>query len=74
MNEILKCEVKFEVGKTYSSFVTGEMFECIERTEDTVIFQSETGTKYIPRICVRGDGVEYTSIGTIRLSALFSLV
>lgn len=62
-------KIKFEVGKTYYSFVAGEMFECIERTEETVTFLRETGAKHTLKIGFSRGGVEYACLGFIFLSA-----
>lgn len=63
-------EIKFEVGKTYFSFVAGEMFDCIERTKKTVTFQRETGAKHTLKTGLSREGVEYACFGFIFLSAL----
>lgn len=63
-------EIKFEVGKTYYSFVAGEMFECVERTDDTATFLRETGAKHTLRTGFSSGGIEYARLGFILLSAL----
>lgn len=63
-------KIKFEIGKTYYSFVAGEMFVCIGRTQKTITFQRETLATHTLKTGFSRGGVEYACLGFILLSAL----
>lgn len=60
---------RFEVGKTYFTFIAREMFVCIGRNKKTVTFQRETLAKHTLKTGFSLDGVEYACLGFIFLSA-----
>lgn len=60
--------IKFEVGKKYDC-AKGK-FECIERTEETVTFQLNTGVKHTLKTYFNVEGVEYAYFGSRFFSAL----